>query len=386
VYYQEWRRNRDWRGVFLKGLLPVAKNHTTFIASSNFCKTRLTPLALFTKQTVMDQPSVQQLFFQHIKNNLPSHLSLVDEIAELLNISNDSAYRRIRAEKPISFEEIQKLSSHYKISLDQFLHLQSDSLIFTKLVADPENFFDPYLKNLLQNLIYANSFEQKHLYFLTKDIPWINHFQVEELSAFKIFLWMKSILHYESLKGKRFSLKNRDYPEFMDLGKKISQQYNKLPATEIWNLEGVNVTIQQIEYYRECDMFESNEDIITIYEKLELLLNHIERQAELGKKFDINTTPTTSSAEFNLFYNELALGDNTVLIDLGKMKVAFLNHSVIDFISTRDERFSNQIYHSLKNLISKSTQISTVGEKNRSHFFGRLRAKIQHHKKMAYSS
>src|SRR6185369_5183870 len=125
-------------------------------------------LVLFTKQTAMDQPSVQQLFFQHIKNNLPPHLSLVDEIAEILNISVDSAYRRIRAEKPITFEEIQKLSTHYKISLDQFLHLQTDSLIFTgKIVTDPENYFGPYLTNLLQNFIFLNSFEQRHLYFLT---------------------------------------------------------------------------------------------------------------------------------------------------------------------------------------------------------------------------
>ncbi len=54
----------------------------------------------------MDKPDVQQIFFQHIKSNLAAHLSLVDEVAELLNISNDSAYRRIRGEKPLSFEEI----------------------------------------------------------------------------------------------------------------------------------------------------------------------------------------------------------------------------------------------------------------------------------------
>ena len=57
----------------------------------------------------MDTISVQQKFFLEIKNQLPSHLSLVDEIADLLNISPDSAYRRIRGEKPIDFEEIKKL-------------------------------------------------------------------------------------------------------------------------------------------------------------------------------------------------------------------------------------------------------------------------------------
>jgi plasmid maintenance system antidote protein VapI len=258
----------------------------------------------------MDQPSVQQLFFQHIKNNLPPHLSLVDEIAELLNISNDSAYRRIRAEKPISFEEIQKLSSHYKISLDQFLHLQSDSLIFTgKLISVQESFFEEYLKNLLQNLAYLNGFEQRHLYYLAKDIPWIDHFQIPELSSFKIFLWLKSILHYESLKGQKFSLKKEHYPQYVELGKKISQQYNKIPTTEIWGLEGINVTIQQIEYYRECGLFESEEDVMVIYDRLEILVNLIEKRAELGKKVTLGEPLTTSTPDFNMFYNELAIGD-----------------------------------------------------------------------------
>src|SRR4051812_30226628 len=110
----------------------------------------------------MEGTGVQQLFFQHIKNNLPPHLSLVDEIAELLAISNDSAYRRIRGEKQISFEEIQKLSSHYKVSLDHFLQLQSDSFIFSgKLNNNSANAFENYLENLLQNFQYVNSFGNK---------------------------------------------------------------------------------------------------------------------------------------------------------------------------------------------------------------------------------
>src|SRR5882762_1404739 len=101
----------------------------------------------------MEQPSVQQLFFQHIRNNLPPHLSFVDEIAGLLNISNDSAYRRIRGEKGISFDEIRTLCSHFKISLDQLFYLNSEAIIFTGRLADNNNFsFDLYLNNILKQL------------------------------------------------------------------------------------------------------------------------------------------------------------------------------------------------------------------------------------------
>src|SRR5450755_606756 len=92
------------------------------------------------KQQPMTQPDVQQVFFQHIKSNLAAHLSLVDEIADLLSISNDSAYRRIRGEKPLSFDEIKILCAHYKISLDQLFHLSNDSFLFSGPLIDRDNF------------------------------------------------------------------------------------------------------------------------------------------------------------------------------------------------------------------------------------------------------
>jgi transcriptional regulator with XRE-family HTH domain len=325
----------------------------------------------------MEQPAVQQLFFQHIKSNLPPHLSFVDEIADLLNISHDSVYRRIRGEKPISFEEIQRLSAHFKISLDQFLHLESDSFIFTGKLSDNSRIsFEQYLKNVVQNLQYIQGFEQKHLFFLIKDLPWTSFCQVPELGSFKFFVWMKSILYYEELKGKKFSLKNAN-TEFDALAKKIVRLYNQIPSTEIWNLEGITVTIQQIEYYRESGLFESEEEALIIYQKLEEMVNHIEKQAELGKKFNIGEAISPTAPEFRMFYNELAPGNNTVVADLGKTKITFLNHSVIDFIGTMDERFNNYIYASILNLIHKSTQLSEVGEKERRRFFNGLREKIR---------
>src|SRR3954447_3939736 len=115
----------------------------------------------------MESAGVQQLFFSHLKAKLPGHLSLVDEIAEHLDISNDSAYRRIRGEKPISFEELHKLCTNYKVSLDSFLHLQSESFVFNgKIKTDSENSFEDWLANLLSLMQFFNGFEKKHVYFL----------------------------------------------------------------------------------------------------------------------------------------------------------------------------------------------------------------------------
>jgi len=56
---------------------------------------------------------LQSLLFQQIKEKTHPHLSLVDEISELLEISYDSAYRRIRGEKALSMGELSKVSQHF---------------------------------------------------------------------------------------------------------------------------------------------------------------------------------------------------------------------------------------------------------------------------------
>ena len=58
-------------------------------------------------------------------------------------------------------------------------------------------------------------------------------------------------------------------------------------------------------------MFQDENDIKILYEKMEDLVNHIELQAEMGIKFLIATEPAPKPATYNMFVNELILGDNT---------------------------------------------------------------------------
>lgn len=329
----------------------------------------------------MDSIGIQQLFFQKIKEAMPPHLSFVDDIAEQLDISNDSVYRRIRGEKPINLEEVQKLCTHYKISMDQFLSLQTDAFIFKgKLNPNNENSFETYLENVKQNFQLFNSFQDKHIYILMKDIPPFVHFQIPELTLFKFYFWMKSILHYDSLKGVKFDMEDPRYEKYLSTSNQIIDLFHAIPMTEIWNIESVNSSIRQINYYHEAGLIKNKATTKLLYNKLEDLLNHIERQAEAGVRFGIGKTPATNAASFRLFVNELILGDNTFLVDLNGTKMVFLNHSVLYFIATADTNFATAISENIENLEKKSTMVSTVGEKERVVFFNNLRKKIQHRK------
>jgi BetR domain len=325
----------------------------------------------------MESTGIQVAFFQHIKSLLPEHIAMVDAIAEILNISNDSAYRRIRGEKPISLEEMQMLASHYKISLDQFMHLQSDSFIFSgKLINSDNHNFENWTESILQQLQYANSFQKKHMTYLAKDIPLMQQFLVPELAAFKSFFWRKSVLHYDEMKGKKFSMGSIKSYHF-EISKKIVEVYNQIGSTDIWNVESIDSTFRQIEFYREAKVFETEDDVKNLYAAVFRLIDHLEKQAELGVKFLVDESPKPNAASYHLYNNELILGDNTVFFEIDNLKMTILNHSIINIISTRDETFNDYMHGVMQNLIKKSTALSVSSEKERIRFFNRVRDKLK---------
>ena len=59
---------------------------------------------------------VQNAFFERVRQKLNANLSLVNEIADVLEMSNDSAYRRLRGETALSLNEAFILANHFQIA------------------------------------------------------------------------------------------------------------------------------------------------------------------------------------------------------------------------------------------------------------------------------
>src|SRR5262245_2340265 len=125
----------------------------------------------------MDASEIQQGIFQAIKAGIPANLSATEEIAKVLDVSVDSVYRRMRGEKSISLDELFTLCSHYKISLDHLMNLESGTFQFHGNFLNEKTFrYEAYLESISKNLSYFNSFNQKEIYYLNKDIPIFHHF------------------------------------------------------------------------------------------------------------------------------------------------------------------------------------------------------------------
>ncbi|MEI9909242.1 MAG: hypothetical protein WDO71_06040 [Bacteroidota bacterium] len=92
-----------------------------------------------------------------------------------------------------------------------------------------------------------------------------------ELAAFKFYFFMKTILSYQGMTAEKFSVDK--IPESLKtIGKKIADTYCQVSSTEIWNIHGVDSTLQQIDFYRDSRGFEKKDDVLRIYDCLNELV------------------------------------------------------------------------------------------------------------------
>ena len=324
----------------------------------------------------MPTAELQLQLFNVIKAKLPAHISLVDEVAAVLEISTDSAYRRIRGEKPLLLEEVARLCTKYGLSLDSLLHLQTDGFLFRGNFFQPEEFrFENYLTSYAQNLKTISNFQNRKLFFLCKDIQPQHYFHFREIAAFKHYFWMRTFINAPQFLNKKFAIS--DYPdELFDLGKQALHYYNQTDSVELWNMETVNNMLHQIEYYDAMNLFAHEEEKQLIYKRLEQLMLHIEKQADAGYKFNIDDEAKKPLSTFQLYFNEVILCDNSVTVVVNDSKMVFLTHNIFNFMSTTDVSFCEKTYRNVQNLIKKSTLISNVSERERARFFHYLRTRI----------
>jgi hypothetical protein len=187
---------------------------------------------------------------------------------------------------------------------------------------------------------------------------------------------MKTILHYPQYNRSLFN-PSEMAENLMKTGEKILAINNKIPSTEIWNVENISTTLRQIEYYKESNEFASEGDVLKIYDCLEKSIDFVELQAEAGYKINQPGKGPHEGAPINLYINDFILGDNTFLPILNGKKIVFLTHSFINYISTKDVAFAESTYEYFQNILHKSALISVVGEKKRRKFFNTIRQNIK---------
>jgi hypothetical protein len=317
--------------------------------------------------------NLQLQFLEKIKPMISSNTSLVDELAELLEVSNDSAYRRLRGDTILDIEELTKICAHFKVPFEIAIQPKTNGLVtfsYNKL-KDESDGFKTWFLNLYLNIQQIADAPFNSITYAADDVPVWHHFNDDKLIAFKLFYWQKSILNAAEFRELKF---NPDFidDELIDIAKKINQAYNTTESVEIWTEDTLNSTLKQIEYFWENDFFEDKQTALSICDAVEKEIQLLKTHAAAESK----NPHIEGLKNFSLYQSEVMLGNNSIIVYINNNKVAFVSNNTFNVMSTNNKTFVEENEMWVNNIMKKSILISGVNEKQRNKFFRLLVQKI----------
>lgn len=132
----------------------------------------------------MNVPQIN--FFEALKIALPDYQNLAQSVAEVLEISTNEAYKKIRATSSLSLPQLIKLSDYFGVPFSyQPRQLPVVSFNYLSINREKPDMLD-YLKDLLENLKLIQQRKDKHILITTDDIPIFHFFKYPELTCFKL--------------------------------------------------------------------------------------------------------------------------------------------------------------------------------------------------------
>lgn len=310
--------------------------------------------------------AVHETFVSKIKEVLPKNVGLADEIAELLNISNDSAYRRIRGETSFALEEVYLICNKYKISMDDVFSNRGDTVTFayTKLIAKADS-FESYFNRLLGHLNAIYNADDRRIYYVAEETPIFYSFYSEKLAAFKLFYWLRSVLNAPEYQSQKFDW-NCVPKSLIETAHNSYKIFQNVPTTEVWTTETILTGLKQVRFYYDSGVIEKSHalDILADTRKM---IERVQENAERGKKNAGDAEET-----FVLYHCEILLGTNCIFVQAGASKYSYISFNTVNSLSTQNSEFCEETEHWINSLVRKSLKISGAAEKHRSRFFNKI--------------
>jgi len=272
---------------------------------------------------------MQKEFIHYLKAKMAGNSSFVDEIATVLDIGYDAAYRRINLKTNLTLEESVKLAKHFRISLNKLYEIGSQRTILVERSPRIINHIhlESYFTESINNLIPLTKLKSASIIYSAKDIPLFYTLKDSYITRYKIYVWLK-FTNKEMTKNKiSFDDFIQTIPaSLLEKAFELGTTYNYINIVEFWNDNTINGTIEQIIYYYESQLL-SKELALKICDDLEEIVNHVEKQT-----INQSIINSKNNASYKLYKSDLLTMSNIVLVKTTHKKTFFVPYTVLEYL------------------------------------------------------
>lgn len=321
---------------------------------------------------------LQTYLFEEIQaHHFESRPDMLEALMQLFNVRKDAVYRRLRCETMLTPDEMTLLAKTYNISLDSYVFGKTDALFFTfnpfiRKVKGIEDF----LEGIHQDVAQLNRLPDVHIYNAWAEIPFFFYMFFPKLFSFKMYVYGRTIWQIDYLQNRPFDFDILATP-VIQKAKEILTLYRNIPTTELWSLNIMDNTLNQIEYHANSSGFKNAKDALVLCQEMTELANHMEAMAVHAKKFALGVKPEGSSGgAFTMYHNEMIYTNNTIFVSSSVGRAIYTTYGNPNFLKTTDERMCDYTAEWFDSVVSKSLDMQN--ERGRQYFFDRLRKRIDY--------
>jgi hypothetical protein len=329
--------------------------------------------AIIFNKIILVFMEAQKRLFDIIRSQIPDQYRIADIIEELLGISTDSAYRRIRGEKDLSFSELEKLCRHFRLSVDEVLNASIGQGAFfqhTSVDMADQSSYIHYIKRLSATLLTLRHTDDCEMFFTAQDIPFYHFLKHTELLFFKLYVW-HDVINPERISFRTFCDDRLDQKNILPIYEQMCQSYMQIPSSEIWTNQTVDTILRLLDFYMEIGAFDSKEMVLRLLNSLSQLLDTVNDCAVNGHKGDKRQTP------FSLYACSVDLENNFMLTRHGDRRVCTIKLYTVNSVATDNEAVCRETGKWINDLMLKSTLISgQTSGRERFRFFRTAKNKV----------
>jgi len=302
----------------------------------------------------------QDILLKAIRKHIAVSASIIEEIAAVLSISYDAAHRRVSQKSKFSIDETIALCRHYSLSMD-LLFTDSTKVIVEKTaeihsLADMEAYFRHSAENISSFLNYPGA----KMYYSAKDIPLFYTIGGTLLSKFKLYVWLNLLAGTQNQDTfENFTVDQ----SLLEHNQKLKNVYENVEVNEIWNDTTINSSLQQIYYFFQSGLLSLANARLLCADLKTILKSAEDRCCNEGSRF-------------NLYYNELLILNNNVLLSAPEKQSLFVPYTMLGYFITGDAATCNNTLDFFKRQIKSSKSLNQSGTRDRKLFFNRALQKI----------
>lgn len=301
----------------------------------------------------------QEILLKCIRQQLKSE-SLIDVIATVLEISYDASHRRVALKSRFSIDETIALCKHFNLSMDMLF--KDEKVVLAQKTPEIRTMHDMehYLELSASNVSRLTASGNAQVYYSAKDIPLFYTIGGTLLSKFKLYVWLNLLSGSNDWEPfEKFTVTSR----LLQHGTALKNAYDKAHIHEIWNDTTVNSSLQQVHYHFTAGLLTQN-NALAVLQDIALILQQCEVRC-------------TSNAHYNIYYNELLILNNNVLIATPETTALFVPYTMLGHFITHDTTTCASTKAFFKSQMDNSIALNSSGPRDRKMFFNRQYSKIE---------